>query len=76
MYIIQGGVGGLGGGWGVGGVGRPNVSTHTLGLIPLPCFIFEGCRFADGILYLFVRGCLLNSSIRSMAKKQICGALV
>ena len=35
--------------------GGPKVSTHTLGLIPPPCFIFEGCCFADGILYLFVR---------------------
>ena len=34
----------------------PKVSTHTLGLIPPPCFIFEGCCFADGILYLLVRG--------------------
>ena len=34
--------------------GGPKVSTHTLGLIPPPCFIFEGCCFADGILYLFV----------------------
>ena len=25
-----------------GGGGGPKVSTHTLGLIPLPCFIFEG----------------------------------
>ena len=24
--------------------------------IPPPCFIFEGCCFADGILYLLVRG--------------------
>ena len=29
---------------------------HTLGLIPPPCFIFEGCCFANGILYLLVRG--------------------
>ena len=34
----------------------PKVSTHTLGLIPPPCFIFDGCCFADGILYLLVRG--------------------
>ena len=32
------------------------VSTHTLGLIAPPCFTFEGCCFADGILYLLVRG--------------------
>ena len=36
--------------------GGPKVSTHTLGLIAPPCFIFEGCCFADGILYLLVRG--------------------
>ena len=30
--------------------------THTLGLIPPSCFIFEGCCFADGILYLLVQG--------------------
>ena len=36
--------------------GGSKVSTHTLGLIPQPCFIFEGCCFADGILYLPVRG--------------------
>ena len=36
--------------------GGPKVSTHTLGLIAPPCFTFEGCCFADGILYLLVRG--------------------
>ena len=36
--------------------GGPKVSTHTLGLIAPPCFTFEGCCFADGILYLPVRG--------------------
>ena len=35
--------------------GEPKVSTHTWGLIPPPCFIFEGCCFADGIMYLLVR---------------------
>ena len=34
----------------------PKVSTHTLGLIPPPCFIFETCNFADGILSLLIRG--------------------
>ena len=34
----------------------PKVSLHTLGLIAPPCFIFEGCCFADSILYLLVRG--------------------
>ena len=37
--------------------GGPKVSLHTLGLIAPPCFIFEGCCFADGTLYLLVRGC-------------------
>ena len=36
--------------------GGPKVSLHTLGLIPTSCFILEGCFFADGILYLLVRG--------------------
>ena len=36
--------------------GGPKVSLHTLGLIPTSCFILEGCCFADGILYLLVRG--------------------
>ena len=36
--------------------GGPKVSTHTLGLIALLCFTFEGCCFADGILYVLVRG--------------------
>ena len=36
--------------------GGPKVSLHTLGLIPTWCFILEGCCFADGILYLLVRG--------------------
>ena len=36
--------------------GGPKVSLHTLGLIAPPCFIFEGCCFADGTLYLLVRG--------------------
>jgi len=36
--------------------GGPKVSTHTLGLIAQPCSTFEGCCFADGILYLLVRG--------------------
>ena len=36
--------------------GGPKVSLHTLGLITPPCFIFEGCCFADGTLYLLVRG--------------------
>ena len=36
--------------------GGPKVSLHTLGLIAPPCFILEGCCFADGILYLLVLG--------------------
>ena len=36
--------------------GGPKVSLHTLGLIPTSCFILKGCCFADGILYLLVRG--------------------
>ena len=36
--------------------GGPKVSLHTLGLIPTSCFTLEGCCFADGILYLLVRG--------------------
>ena len=36
--------------------GGPKVSLHKLGLIPTSCFILEGCCFADGILYLLVRG--------------------
>ena len=36
--------------------GGPKVSLHTLGLIPTSCFKLEGCCFADGILYLLVRG--------------------
>ena len=36
--------------------GGPKVSLHTLGLIAPSCFIFEGCCFADSILYLLVRG--------------------
>ena len=36
--------------------GGPKVSLHTLGLIPTSCFILGGCCFADGILYLLVRG--------------------
>ena len=36
--------------------GGPKVSLHTLGLIEPSCFIFEGCCFADSILYLLVRG--------------------
>ena len=38
------------------GGGGAKVNGHTLGLIPPSCFIFEGCCFADGILYLLVRG--------------------
>ena len=30
----------------------PKVSTHTLGLIPPQCFIFEGYSFADGAVYI------------------------
>ena len=37
-------------------LGGTKVSTHTFGFIAPPCFIFEGCCFADGILYLVVRG--------------------
>ena len=36
--------------------GALKVSTHTLGLIPPPCFIFETCNFAYGILSLLIRG--------------------
>ena len=36
MYIVQ---------------GVPKVYGHTFGFIPPPWFIFEGCRFAIGILY-------------------------
>ena len=36
--------------------GGPKVSLHTLGLIPTSCFILGGFCFADGILYLLVRG--------------------
>ena len=38
------------------GGGGPKVSLHTFGLIPTSYFILEGCCFADGILYLLVRG--------------------
>ena len=31
-------------------------SVGLLSLIPPPCFIFESCCFADGILYLLVQG--------------------
>ena len=44
------------GGGGGGGGGGAKVSGHTLGLITPSCFILEGCCFADGILYLLVRG--------------------
>ena len=36
--------------------GGPKVNTHTLGLIAPPWFTFEDCYFADGVLYLLVRG--------------------
>ena len=36
--------------------GGPKVSLHTLGLIAPPFFTFEGCCFANDILYLLVRG--------------------
>ena len=31
--------------------GGGEVSVHTLGLIPPPCYIFESCCFADSILF-------------------------
>ena len=36
--------------------GGPKVSLHMLGLIPMSCVLLEDCCFADGILYLLVRG--------------------
>ena len=36
--------------------GGAKVSLHSLGLIPTSCIILEGFCFADGILYLLVRG--------------------
>ena len=38
------------------GRGEVSVQMQTFGLIPPPCFIFESFCFADGILYLLVRG--------------------
>ena len=36
--------------------GGPKVNFHTLGLIAPPWFTFDDCYFADGVLYLLVRG--------------------